>query len=357
MKKKSSFPKFFLISLALIIYIFTAAEPADRGISINPCWTVEVTPSSTTKFVTVTLDDDLIPFKLGQRLGYITSDGKLAVSATFPSLATINTRQWAVFGAQAVNTPFLSTQEAQLGTIEQAGYPYFTEHHNFVFLPGGLSFDKLDDSGKSQWRYEGISPITTFSPSATCVTVGYADGRLVRLNATTGEEDISVYPQGSNYQIILGCASSDSGTYTACVSGIDDQRVVLYRYADGQNTTIWHKYLKGNLREPTLVQFSKDESHLFYNEYNGLAVTDTATFETSHIPLHDKVVSICEIPDQNLTMVLEKGYKDWTVDILENYDNLLGRFSFEADNASIFTKDSALYIGRGDTITKLEIER
>ncbi len=357
MKKKSPLPKIFLISIALIIYILTAVQPIDRGISLIPQWTVDVTPTSNTVFAQTAEDEILIPFKLGQRLGYITQDGELAYTHTFPSLATINRTQWASYGSQAENTPFFSAHDKPLGSITQAGYPFFTEYHNFVFLPGGLSFDKLNRSGDTQWRYEGIAPITSFTTSETCVTAGFADGRLVRFNAETGAEDFSVYPQGSNYQIILGAAASNSGTFTACVSGIDDQRIVLYQYADGQNTIIWHQYLKGNLREGTLVQFSQDEKHLYFAEASGIAITDTATFQTTHIPLRNKVVQLYEIPEQNLTILLEKGTTSWTVDILENSVNLLGSFSFESSNASIFTQGNNLYIGRGETITKLEITR
>jgi len=357
MKKKSSFLKFFLISIALILYILTAAKPIDRGLSIAPSWTLNVTPTSNTAFASVSDGESLIPFKLGQRLGYITEDGKLAYTQTFPSLASINSRQWTIFGPQAENTPFTSARNSPQGTITSAGFPYFTEHDNFVFLPGGLSFAKLSHDGSEAWRYEGIAPITSFSSSATCVTVGYADGRLVRFDAQTGTSHFSVYPQGSNFQIILGAAASDSGNYTACVSGIDDQRIVLYQYQNGQNTIIWHEYLKGNLREPTLVQFSEDEKHLYFAEAEGLAVTDISSLQTTHIPLHDKIVQISEIPEQNLTVILEKGRKTWTVDILEDSLNLLGSFSFEAANASIYTKGNALYVGRDDTITKLEITR
>lgn len=357
MKKKSSFLKIFLISIALILYILTAAKPIDRGLSIIPHWTVSITPTSTTELASVSDDEDLIPFKLGQRLGYITQDGRLAYTHTFPSLASINSHQWAMYGPQAADTPVHSAHNSDLGTIALEGYPYFTEHYNFVLLPGGLSFAKLTDSGSEAWRYEGIAPITSFTSSATCVTAGYADGRLVRFNAADGTQDFAVYPQGSNYQIILGAASSDSGLYTACVSGIDEQRVVLYQFQNGQNTIIWHQYLKGNLREPTLVQFSEDEKHLYFAESTGLAVTDTVTLQTTHIPLHDKIIQICELPEQNLTVVLEKGRKTWTVDILEDSVNLLGSFSFESENASIHVKGNALYVGRGDTITKLEIER
>ncbi|MCR4939240.1 MAG: hypothetical protein K5930_03910 [Treponemataceae bacterium] len=334
--------------LFIILYLILAAEPIDSSLKITYEWTISL------KDDPVIYEEGGLPFKTGQFLGYFSRDGKLNSLTSFPYMASISTDSWTVFGADAEDTPFYTPAGTLVGLIKQAGFPWLTDNGNYLFLPGGTGFDKLDEKGNSLWRYEDISPITAFSNSAEGCIAGYADGKLVSFN-NEGKIDYSIYPSGSTYQVILGADISDQNGLTACVCGIDKQRFILFKNTDGQNKIIYHEYLENNLREQTFVKFSKDSKKVFLNDYTGLGIIDCNTLTTNHIPIEGKIIAIEEEPENNMFFVLSKHSSSYSIYIFENPSCKIGKFSFEADNAFIITEGTSLFIGADSTISKYKV--
>ena len=233
---------------------------------------------------------------------------------------------------------------------------FVVDKGNYLFLPGGTGFDKLDDEGNSLWRYEDIAPITAFSNSSDGCIVGFADGKLVTFK-NDGTIDYSIYPAGSNYQVILGVDISEENGLTACVCGIDRQRFILFKNTDGQNKIIYHEYLENNLREQTFVKFSKDSNKVFINDYNGLGIIDCKTLMSKHIPIEGKIIALEEQPENDMFFVLTKEDNLYSVYIFENPSSKVGSFDFEATNAFIIADGSDLFIGTDSTISKFEVTK
>lgn len=236
------------------------------------------------------------------------------------------------------------------------GFPYFTDSAAYLFLPGGMAFSQINDDGTKSWSYEYTAPITSFSDSASGCTAGYADGRLIFFN-TEGEIVFSTKPGGSDYEIILGAAVSGDGACTACISGLGQQRFVLYKTAANQTKIVFHEYLEGNLREQTFVKYSDYRNRVFANEKNGLLVVDTEQLTSTHIALEGKILDIKELENANLYAVLTRNDGSFTIYLFEGDSALLGSFSFEASFACISTDSDSLYVGRDSEISKLEIAK
>lgn len=336
----------------ILLYIIFAFKLPGDELQLIPKWTISVTkPSQNSSF-----DSKKFAFKLGQILGYFTEEGDVTLSESFPYMATISDEYWTVFSSSAENLPIFNNNREKIGTIETAGFPFFTDYGNFIFLPGGMSFGYLDDDGKRLWTYEDITPITSFYPYEKGIIVGFAEGKILNFDYK-GNIIFSSVPGGSKYSLILGVASSEDGLLSACVSGIDSQRFVLMKTAGGQTKTVFHEYLDGNLREQTYVKFSKDNSKVFYNEKNGLGVVDIGNLKSYHIPLLGKILSIEEMEEYNLFFVLTKLQGEYRVYILENLSNLIGSYVFKGNNGFILSDKNNLYTGVDSTITKIEVQR
>ncbi|MBO4507851.1 MAG: hypothetical protein J5747_04370 [Spirochaetaceae bacterium] len=336
--------------LFIILYLILAAEPVDSSFKLNSEWSISLQDAP------VSYKQGGIPFKTGQLLGYFSSDGTLCSLTSFPYMASVSKDAWTVYGADAEETPFFAANGTELGEIKEAGFPWLTDNGNFLFLPGGNGFDKLDDNGNSLWRYEDTAPITAFSNSSNGCILGFADGKLVAFR-NDGTIDFSIYPAGSNYQVILGVDISENNDLTACVCGIDRQRFILFRNTDGQNKIIYHEYLENNLREQTYVKFSENSEKVFINEYNGLAIIDCKTLTTKHIPVEGKIIAIEEQPENNIFFVLTKNKNSFSLYMFENPSSKIGNFSFKASNAFIITEGSSLFIGTDSTISKFEVTK
>lgn len=337
--------------LFVILYLIFAVSPVDHSLKISPVWTVSADRTTTSSGT-----ENQIPFKLGQRLGYFTPDGGITMVESFPYMATISSSKWATYTQSAQDTQFFSSDGTELGTISMTGFPYFTDSGSFLFLPGGTAFSRLKEDGSEYWSYEYTAPITSFTDSAAGCTAGYADGRLILFN-TDGSIVFSTKPGGSDHEVILGAAVSGNGEYTACISGLDQQRFVLYRTAANQTKIVFHEFLKGNLREQTFVKFSGYRNRVFANEKNGLLIIDTEMLTSTHIPITGKIIDIKELEDANLFAVLAKNGSSFIVYLFEGDSALLGSFSFDASFACISTDSSSLYVGRDTEISKLEISK
>ena len=342
----------FLCILFTIVYILFAAIPDDPKLKIKPVWTTSLNSRAEPSAAS----ENAIPFKLGQILGYIEPEGTISLRETFPYMASISSKNWCIYGADAENTAFYTPDGTKAGTIKEAGFPYITENGIFLFQPGGMSFDRIDGGGNSLWRYEETSPITAFNTSKNGIIAGFASGKLVKFGMD-GKIESVIFPGGSDIQVILGAAVSNSGIYSACISGIDNQRFVLYRTTANQTKTIFHEYLGKGLREQVFVQFSKDEKHVFFYEKGGLVIVNTEKLESHHTKLDGKLITVAEEENSNCFYVLSKNGTTYIVSIYEYPASKIGSFSFKADKASIYLKDNCFYVGRNDEITKLEIEK
>lgn len=356
--------RFFVIAgcVFLLIYIFLAAKPLGEELSLSPIWTISVTDRQNA-LQEADSAESVLPFKLGQNMGYFTHSGKIAYLESYPFKASISSKYRAAYSPDAANIPIyafdagLSAEEnaAPAGIIQGSGFPFFVEDRIFLFMPGGFGISQHNPDGSQRWAFTNYVPVVSFSSSGAGTAVGFADGSIV-VFSPNGEIRQVFEPGGSTYPVILGTALSESGTQLACVSGIDRQRFVLTQEKNGLSRVVFHTYLDADQREPVLVQFSKDEQKVFYSSSAGLGVVDCQSMNNKTIRLGGKILSIQELPHLNMTCVLSKDLDEYSVHFIEGFDNLVGSFSFEAETAFITTNEEYLFIGKNTEISCIKME-
>jgi len=337
----------FFVFLFLIIYIFAAARPLGKELQMAPVWTIDIRQTADHSQKT-----DLLPFRLGQTMGYFTADGKIASMYTFPYKASISRFYYAQYGSDAADTAFYKPDGIQAGIIVPCGFPFFDENRIFLFMPGGTSFMQCNSDGSEKWRYEGAVPITAFSSSPAGCVAGFADGTICSFTAD-GRPSQAFTPGGSDYPVILGADISSDGKYIACMSGQNRQRIVLAKCEREHSIITFFKYFDRDQTRQVLVKFSKKNDVLYYNYAGGLGVVKCLSGKHTEIPVKGWIITIQESETGNTIYVLSRDESTYTVYILEDFDNLLGSFSFSADSAFILAKDNSLYIGRNTQISRL----
>jgi hypothetical protein len=348
MEKKVNFiiPACIILS---ILYIFLAIRPLGSELQFIPQWTIHTIRASETKS-----SAPLIPFRLGQTIGYFTSDGTVSSVISFPYKATISKSAYALFGTDDNQIPFYDTNGSETGAITKNGFPFFTDEHLYLFLPGGSSFSELNETGTVTWTYEGYAPVTAFASSHAATAAGFSDGSIIVFSPDGSSSD-TFSPGGSDYPVILGVGVSKTATYLACVSGQEKQRFVLAKKADNQYTAVYHKYLDQSLTGQVLVQFSNDEKTVWYSFSGGLGIVNIKTGKHTHIPIDGKILMIKESLKTGFVFILSKKDATFTVSTLEPFDSIAGSFSFEAKNAFIDVNDNSLFVGRDSSITRIDV--
>lgn len=342
----------------LILYTLLAVRPLSQELQLTPQWTTSILHPVTSD---VNENDVQIPFRLGQTIGYFTVNGDITLMESFPFQATISEDYRATYSQDASRIPVYefgtpSNAEYPDFFIEGTGFPFFSEDRIYLFNPGGYGLAQYTKEDGRIWQFEHTAPIIAFDSSPAGTAVGYADGTIFTFTST-GELIQTFEPGGSTYPIILGTALSPSGEQLACISGIDQQRFVLTQQRNGVNKVVFHTYLEVDQREPVLVQFSKDESHVFYSAGNGLGLVNCTTFENKIMPVKGTILAIEECQTNNITCVLTKDKGHYNIYLIENKDILVGHFGFKANAAFINMQEGNLYVGRDTYISKIDITR
>ncbi|MBQ8014154.1 MAG: hypothetical protein IJ257_07160 [Treponema sp.] len=359
MKKNVKIIAPIFIFLALL-YIIIASRPLSAEIQFLPVWTIDLESYIKSGQAEVEAADfeNAVSFKMGQNLGYFTPDGKILTYITFPYKASISDNSYTLYGMSSEEMQICSPANKTLGTIKVMGFPYFTENRKFIFLPGGSSFSKLRDDGSVEWTYEGFTPITAFSSSGTGTVAGFADGSVVSFD-NEGNIAQQYNPGGSNYEVILGAAISESSRYIATLSGQEGQRFVISKKTSadyGAHTSIvFYKSMSEELNRQVLIKFSKDEKKVFYSNAKGIGIVNCKNFKNKEIPIKGRILSILESGSENEIFVLSKEGKTYTVSTIESFDAFAGSFSFDAESACIAVKDNSLFVGRDGKISRIDI--
>lgn len=334
-----------------VLYIFLAIRPLARELHFKPEWTVNIVKTDVIPGGT-----ELIPFKLGQSMGYFSEDGRFSSIVNFPVKATITDEYYSSFGFDNGTIEIRRKDGSLQASVDAAGFPFFEKDRFFVMLPGGSSVMEVDGDGNEKWRFEGYIPITAFSSSARGRIVGFADGTVYTFTED-GAADTSYSPGGSKYPVILGAAISPDGQYTATVSGQEKQRFVLNRKSGSSYKTVFHEYFDEDQTHQVLVRFSSDGKYVFYNYKGGLGVYSVSAGTAGHVAIPGYVVDIQESGIGGMLYVLSKQGRTFTVTMIEYPSNNAGSFSFEADSASISAHGDSLFVGRDSQISRIKITR
>jgi hypothetical protein len=344
--------------LFAVLYVVFAGKPLESEFQLDPQWTIIIAENENTEATQLILDTDrLLPFKLGQTMGYFSPEGEIFNKTDFLYNAVISPYYYAPFSQNAENTEFFALTGELVGRISGSGFPYFDDDRVYLFHPGGAAFSKCDSAnGSLLWTHEGYAPIFAFASSAGGSAAGFADGSIF-VHLPDGTRSTKIVPGGSTYPVVLGVDISNDGNRVASISGLQKQRFVLTEIGGDSNRVLYHEYFETDSNEQGFVQFSSKDNMIYFAQPGKLTVLDSAAYTKTTLPMKGSALSLLELPDTNLVFVLTKEKSTYYIYMLENYNIPVGSFSFEAEHAFIRVFDNALYIGKDTSISKLAISR
>ncbi|MCQ2574299.1 MAG: hypothetical protein MJ182_10430 [Treponema sp.] len=349
--KKTTFALLFILIFTLLYLVF-ATRPLGKEYHFEPEWETSIL-SPTEK----PDSSDIHYFKLSNKIGYFDNHGHITQITSIPEnhKASISENFYCVYPLNAEKTDFFNKTGFKCGTIDEAGFPYFIDDRIFIFLPGGGSVSRCDNNGKVLWLYEGIVPITSFASKTTSTAIGFADGTIKVFNTDSGEMTLEYAPGGSDQPVILGLDITEDGHYIASISGQDKQRFVLAHKENTQVKIVHHNFLPENYSSQCLVHFTEDEKTVFYNYKKGIGIYNLDNEKNTQIKIDSRIISIEE--SENMVFFMGKDNKKYTIYIIEKSNSLGGSFSFTADSAFICADRENLYVGKNNSLSKINISK
>lgn len=336
---------------AALVYFFLNYIPLEKELQLTPEWTADISETPEND------GGERLPFRLGRNLGYFSPSGKISLLKRIPYKATISKNFFALYDQDAQGIQVFDSSGNPKCVIEGAGFPFIQDERIFLMLPGGNSFAFVESEGGSLASvFESSAPITAFHSSKSGAAVGYANGEFLVFDSE-GNLKFTLNPGASDFPVILGGAISNGGKMFACVSGQDPQRIVLYSDEENYQKIIFHQNLGKSLARQTFVHFSKNDGFVYFDTAVSLIILDTENLYAKLIPLDGAVLDIQESEVADSVFVLSRNGKNYTVTILENFNETVGEFKFEAENAFILVEGNSLYVGRDEKISRLAISK
>jgi hypothetical protein len=302
-----------------------------------------------------------IPFSLGDRFGYVSSDGLLSVNQVKKANISLSPEYWAEYEAEPARITINGNDGEPITVIDDPrGYPFFLDGRIFLINSTQTAISAVDVSGTQTWTYEFAAPLTCVDSAAGLVLVGSLDG-MVGLLDSSGRQILSFEPSGSRYPVILGCAISRDGSRLALISGIDDQRFLIleqFGTSAGDYKVVYHEFLGNGFRRPVFITFAENDRWVVFERGGGLGFYEISSRKSEQVALDGE---ICAIDHSG-----GKGMVFAVVSYSETSKKLIGirlpgkvviESTFISKEAFLGRMDSRLIAGGGQTLASFDLEK
>jgi len=362
------------VAVVFIVYTFVAVRPIPPEMTLVPRW---LTSLETGQPISLgeqaqpsggTLHGPL-PFVLGNRFGYVETDGRFLLNRIKTGQVSISPGRWAEFDAEPESvTVYGVIGEAMTVITNPGGYPFFLDGRYFIIGSGQDTVSEIDASGEVLWTFEFPSPLTSIDAAAGLLLAGSLDGGVVLVDGL-GRQVFSFEPGGSRFSVILGSAISRDGSRLAIVSGIDSQRfLVLERFGAGPGDyrVVYHEFLGEGFRRPVHVAFIENDRHIVFERQGGLGIYDTVSRFTRNVEIDGELRALDGSGGQGIMFAafaqLEDGLPTDRVNVVGirvggRSPMVVMRAPFRSDEVFLGRMGSRLIVGGGQAMVAFDLER
>lgn len=294
----------FVIFLLFIIYFLVAARPVPLETILVPGW---ISPLESG--VSVVLDknlhvsEQLLPFTLGSRFGYVDSAGKFAINKIISKNIYLDENMWTEFTAEPSSIEINNISGEPVIKIDNArGYPVLLDNRVFILGSDQNSLSEIGADGKILWTYEFGAPLTCIDAAAGLVLTGSLDG-IIEILDSNGKRIYYFDPGGSRYNIIYGCAISHNGSRLGIICGVDSQRFLFLERLgnnDSEYRIVYHEFLESGFRRPVRISFIDEDRRIVFERDGGIGCYNIKSRRSINIPLEGKITAIDNSGDQGL---------------------------------------------------------
>jgi len=292
---------FIVIIFIFLIYFFIAARPIPREIVLSSRWinTLEtdfIQDAEPPAPLFPSVSGDHYPFSLGLRFGFVNSSGNFLFNREKTQEISLGKNMWTEYPAEPsgiiINNILYGNE---IDVQNSGGYPFILDDRIFILGSEQNSLSEISGSGNVLWTYDFGSPLTAIDAAAGLVVTGSLDG-LIEVFNSRGERIFHFETSGSRYLVVLGCAISHNGNYIGIISGIDQQRFMLFERAgnEGDYRINYHEFVGEGFRRPVHILFVDDDQRVIYERMGGIDSYNIRSRRVVNIPLDGEIAAIDE---------------------------------------------------------------
>ncbi len=283
-RKKRPARVLFTALLLIVLYFLLFPYPLGRELTARPAWAVTVPeaapPAPAGKATAVA------PFQLGDRFGYVRSDGAVVYSAKALYRVALSETGFVNYTRLGTDWILQDTAGERVLAFSGNGYPFLSpDGARILNVKSDLSgLIELDRNGGVLWSRDFPALMTTASLRGDSLLVGLLNGSLLLLNRQ-GSPVFETAPAGSRIPVIMGSAVTPDGSLIAAVSGIDPQALTVLRRQGSGYAALARIALSSDFRREIRMSFSPDARYLLLEGEAGPGLFDPVTSTVSWTPL------------------------------------------------------------------------
>ena len=357
MEKKKKKIWLILGVVVFFVYVFAAARPIPEETILAPRWLNSLESNFPVNLGGSAPDDGLlIPFRLGNRFGYVEDSGYFILNKTRKEgYLSFSPHSWSEYEALPSSIEVYDPYNTQLLTIDNPqGYPLFLDNRIFLVGSEQNSLSALNSRGELLWIYDFPAPLTCIDAAAGYVVAGTLDGAVELLDASGAQVFPSFEPGGSRLAVILGCAISRDGSRLAIISGIDEQRFMLLEHSGDSYRVVYHEFLSTGFRRAVHIRFIDNDSMVAFEREGGVGIYDTATRILITLPVEGEITALDTGDDKYLFVLSSKGNSKRLVGI-RLPGTIFMDAPFRSENVFLGRHNSRIFLGGDLSLASFEL--
>ncbi|GHT97940.1 hypothetical protein FACS1894142_3570 [Spirochaetia bacterium] len=358
-----------LVLMLFTAYFFIASRPVPVETILVPRW-LNSLESGYPIYLNGTADSgadststgDILPFELGNRFGYVDTEGRFIINQIKKGSVALSAERWIEYPEMPDELELRHPLDDSVVRIEAIrGYPLFLDSAMFLINDEQNSISKLDDAGAVRWTYDFAAPLTDIDAAAGLLLAGSLDG-TVELLDDEGTRIFFFAPGGSRYSVILGCRISEDGSRLAIVSGIDDQRfLLLERFGDAgvsDYKVAYHEFLGDGFRRAVHLAFIDNDRRIAFEREGGLGIYEIISRKSLKLSLEGTINALDGSGDDGLLFIItsQSGIQKELVAV-RMPGTIIIEAPFRSENSFLGRQGPLLYIGGGTTIGSFKLDR
>jgi hypothetical protein len=365
------------VALAGIAYFLVCAVPLQKELLLVPVWSRSIAPAGGSAEVSPqpagpkpaaskaqpappqaapsgNSADPPLAFRLGDRFGYFTDDGRILFVESASYGVTQAPDAYATYDRLSEGFTIRSPSGTELARVSAPGYPFFAAGRRFIIGPDQATVSELSGNGSIAWTYQFPAVVTAFDASPSLALFGLMDGTMVGFDRS-GAVVLDFAPGGSRIAGVYGVAVSPDGLLAAAITGADKQRLVVLEKRSTAYRVTYHRYLASDYRRPVSMAFTEDGRKLAYESTAGIGIYDRAARDeyVIAVPAQPRLGQVARGGELMVFLSSSGGKKRFIC--TASPDRRVADLSLDAERAFVIAKGDSVFLGLDDKIVRMDL--
>jgi len=294
-----------------------------------------------------------IPFKLDDRLGYLSSSGDLSYLEEIIHEAVVTEDYFINYSSVSRNLVLQSSKGGILGNIATEGLPFVLNDRSFIISPDRMTISE-HDLGSILWSVTPGSIITSMDVNSDLTLIGLMNGQILLFDPA-GEEIFSFFSTESRYSIVYSCALSDDGRRIAVISGLYPQQLICFEFRNESYTAVFREAVDQPFRRNLFMDYSADGKLLYLEVPEGVSVISSSNMQKEFVELDGMIVQSELRGVSELSYLLFENADESILRVFRPDIGRIAEFHLPSGELYFNSVENCVYIGWNGIIVRYDL--